>query len=617
MDEIHEINNSVNYNIDTNDNDQNKQIEDLQEKIIRLEKMNNELKAKNEELTKSNIENDSTMKKMGHVGMRRKFTAHGTLKKVENDSVKIAELIKEKNDLQEINEKMLDLLTEKEMENEDLNQKFEDYKMEVQLENQKNLEKIQSLEDKIEMLENEKGGTMYDIDEVVNEYDKSKERLKQQINDYSKIEEDLKSKLEMKDRNIEKLNEDIQKLEIEKIKLINQNVKNDKIKEKEIIEIEKLKTEIDKLKREITFLEENLKVEKDNSEKLAISHKNEVENFQKKIENEQINAKNIKEEKSKEISKLKSEVLKITKELNIYKRKAEITEKSFDDEKQKNFMIQNKLDKKSKELQELNEYTKKLLTNKDNLIIQYEEKIGEMTKDKNELISQNKQLLENIKLKKEIVNLSEDINLEEKKETENTTLDSKEEDVQHYILENKLLTEEIKGLREQLENQTKDLLDLNSYEKETVRLRAQIESLINDNKAIKAQLEELKNNGDSPFKLDEDVHIQRNRKRGLTFINNPNLSRMPMERKVNEEALLNKLNYEKQLNALKKIKEEEKKDFEEQLNKILLEVATLKVKNLNLEYKNDELIIRYKNLIKSLTNQCNKKGIKLNICTDF
>ena len=240
-----------------------------------------------------------------------------------------------------------------------------------------------------------------------------------------------------------------------------------------------------------------------------------------------------------------------------------------------------------------------------------------MTKDKNELISQNKQLLENIKLKKEIVNLSEDINLEEKKETENTTLDSKEEDVQHYILENKLLTEEIKGLREQLENQTKDLLDLNSYEKETVRLRAQIESLINDNKAIKAQLEELKNNGDSPFKLDEDIHIQRNRKRGLTFINNPNLSRMPMERKVNEEALLNKLNYEKQLNALKKIKEEEKKDFEEQLNKILLEVATLKVKNLNLEYKNDELIIRYKNLIKSLTNQCNKKGIKLNICTDF
>ena len=421
----------------------------------------------------------------------------------------------------------------------------------------------------------------------------------------------------MKDRNIEKINEDKQKLEIEKIKHINQNAKRDKIKEKEIIEIEKLKTEIDKLKREITFLEDKLKVEKDNSEKLTISHKNEIENFQKKIENEQNNCKNLKEEKSKEISKLKSEILKATKELNIYMRKAENAEKRLDDEKQKNFLIQNKLDKKGKELQELNEYTKKLLINKDNLIIQYEEKIGEMTKDKNELISQNKQLLENIKLKKEIVNFSEDINPDEKKETENTTLDSKEEDAQHYILENKLLTEEIKGLKEQLENQTKDLLDLNSYEKETVRLREQNKSLINDNKAIKAQLEELKNNEDSPFKLDEEVHLQRNRKRGLTFINNPNLSRMPMERKVSDEALLNKLYYEKQLNALKKIKEEEKKDFEEQLNKTILEVATLKVKNLNLEYKNDELTMRYKNLIKSITNQCNKKGLKFSINTDF
>ena len=34
-------------------------------------------------------------------------------------------------------------------------------------------------------------------------------------------------------------------------------------------------------------------------------------------------------------------------------------------------MAQNKLDKKTKELNELNECTKKLLTNKDNLISQY------------------------------------------------------------------------------------------------------------------------------------------------------------------------------------------------------------------------------------------------------
>ena len=131
------------------------------------------------------------------------------------------------------------------------------------------------------------------------------------------------------------------------------------------------------------------------------------------------------------------------------------------------------------------------------------------------------------------------------KKTKNTTLDSKEKDAQHYILENKLLTEEIKGLKEQLENQAKDFLGLNSYE-ETVRLKVQNDSLINDNKVINAQLEELKNNEVSPFKLDEDVNGQRNGKRGLTFNNNPNLSRMTVERKINEEAILIKLNYEKE-----------------------------------------------------------------------
>ena len=81
---------------------------------------------------------------------------------------------------------------------------------------------------------------MYDIDEVVIKYDKYNERLKQQINDYGKSEEDLKSKLEMRGRNFEKLNKDIQKLDVEKLQLINQNSINDK-KRKDILEIGKLK----------------------------------------------------------------------------------------------------------------------------------------------------------------------------------------------------------------------------------------------------------------------------------------------------------------------------------------------------------------------------------------
>ena len=49
-----------------------------------------------------------------------KFTKQGIFKTKQNDSIKITEVIKEKNDLKEINEKMLELLNEKELENEDL-----------------------------------------------------------------------------------------------------------------------------------------------------------------------------------------------------------------------------------------------------------------------------------------------------------------------------------------------------------------------------------------------------------------------------------------------------------------------------------------------------------------
>ena len=597
---INEEYDSVNYNADISD-DPEKIITNLQEKIQRLEKMNNDLKAKNDDLKKNNIENNSVMKKMGHVGLRRKFTAQSTFKKAQDESVKIAEIIKEKDDLQEINEKMLDLLTEKELENEDLTQKFENYKLEVKCENDKNLEKIKNLEEKVEMLENSKGGTVFDIDDVVNEYNKSKDKLKKQINELSKSEEDLKAQLDMKDRNIQKLNDDIQKLEIEKLKLINQNTKKDKLKEKEVYEIEQLKTEIDKLKRDISFLEEKLKLEKENSEKLKVSQKEEIENIQKQIETEQNNTKNLKEEKLKEINLLKTEITKLNKNLSIYTKKAEIAEKRLDDEQQKNFMIQNKLDKKSKELQEINEYTKKLLANKDNLITQYVEKIEEITKDKNDLIAQNKQLLEGIKTKTE----EGEQNAEEKKTDDSAN-------VQHYIVENKLLTEEIKGLKEQIESQAKDLVDLNSFEKEIVRLKAQNESLLNETKSLKVQLEDAKNGGRGSL---DDYDPGMGRKRGRTLMTEKR-RKVHFRKQQSLEDQMTQLNFEKKLNAIKKIKEEEKKDFEKQIDKINLEIATLKVKNLNLQYENDALHVKYRNMLRSISNQCSKKGIKLNINPD-
>ena len=557
--------------------DPQKTILDLKEKIFLLEKKNNDLKTKNENLTKNNVSKSALLMKMSLVGMRRGFASQGSFNQAQNDSVKLAEIIKEKDDLQEINEKMLDLLTDKEIENEDLREKMDSYKLETKLENEKYLERIKNLEEKIELLEESKGNNNnYEIDSVIHEYNNYKERLKRQINECIKNEGDLKEQLERKDRTIQKLNEEIQDLEAENLQLVNQSKSKDKINEKEDIEIEELKSENNKIRRELDFLGEKLKEAAENAKNQNKSHDEEIIEYQKKIENEQNYLKNYQENKSKEINSLKNEITKNNREINFFSKKIELAHKMLDDEKQKNSEIQNKLDKKSKELQEMNEYTKKLLSNKDNILSQYEQEIEKMKKDKNELISQNKELLEKIK-SNEGTNLAEIIN----EDNENNI----KEDLEHFSQENKLFKEEIKSLKEQLREQAKNLVDINSLDKEIVRLKGENEILINDNKAINKKIEELK-------EKEEQALLESKKKELVKAIRS--LRSKPILRSQPKN-----INYEKQLEALKKLKDDEKNDYEDQIKKLKMEIALLKLKNLKQQHKNDSLVNNYKNIIKA------------------
>ena len=106
-----------------------KLILELKEKIVLLEKTNKDLKKKIESITKKDTLNSSIIMKMSMTGLRRNFTLKKNVSNLEKDSFEVAEIIKEKEDLQEINEKLLNLLTEKELEKEDLNQQFENYKL--------------------------------------------------------------------------------------------------------------------------------------------------------------------------------------------------------------------------------------------------------------------------------------------------------------------------------------------------------------------------------------------------------------------------------------------------------------------------------------------------------
>jgi len=101
LEKIHE-NDEDNYstNKETKDNiddmDPQDLIANLRNKIKELEDQIINLRLKNDELTRSNIQNDSKMRKMSFVGIKRKFTFGSGNKGV--DSVKLAELLKEKSD---------------------------------------------------------------------------------------------------------------------------------------------------------------------------------------------------------------------------------------------------------------------------------------------------------------------------------------------------------------------------------------------------------------------------------------------------------------------------------------------------------------------------------------
>ena len=215
LDEIEETNEYLlddENNLDIKREDSNKTILDLKKTISQLEETNKDLKTKVNTFTKK--QSLSTMLFVGTAAtrFRKKILLWN---KGKDDAVKIAEIMKEKDELKQMNEKMLDMLTEKEIENDELNEKFENYKLEVKIENEKNLEYIKELEEKIEALEN--ANNEIQCEEFINEYEKQKEDLNEQINEYNKLEKDLNNQIEEKDEKIQALNEEIQNLQFENL----------------------------------------------------------------------------------------------------------------------------------------------------------------------------------------------------------------------------------------------------------------------------------------------------------------------------------------------------------------------------------------------------------------
>jgi len=321
----------------------------------------------------------------------------------------------------------------------------------------------------------------------------------------------------------------------------------------------------------------------------------EIENLNNDISNLKNNFQKLKEEKSNEISSLKNEISKYNKEINILVKKNDSLLKVEEDNKKSLYQMQVKLDKKTKELKELNESAKKLIENKDNLIKQYEDKIDEIYTEKNSLISQNLELLDKVKgMNSKGTNLEDLLNEEEENEDQdnndnnNNNNNNKNDDENDY--ETSLLKSEIKSLKEQIANQAHDLVELNAMEKEVSRLKSENEKLVDDYKSLKEKMQKQKyeESADQLMSL-----IKYSNKKQRLSVNLPKFG-------MKELTLENKKQIQKQKEALDKIKEDEKKNLLDEIDKLKGDIAVWKVKFLNQELDNEVMIVKYKNIIKSI-----------------
>ena len=604
-----------------NENDNSKEvdvfqtIEELNQKNLLLEIENQNLKKKLE----SNSEDKKTNKKMwwklAFIGMKNKFKLKTDVSKVQSDSAKIAEIIKQKDDLQEINEKMIDMLTEKEIENEKLNHEYEQYKVEVQCQNEKYLKEIEYLENRIQELQaSKKENQVFD---VLKDYDEQMDNFKKQITDYENQQKELLYQINDKDQKIDDLNRTIKNMEMDYLSLSNKIDDQDKINMEGINDNILLEEENKSLKMEIRSLKDTIEKKRKEIEDLEEDQIKQLEIKQQEIDR----LKGIIENKAEEIEKLETQNNSLT--IGFREKNSQIIKikEDLDEEKRKNTAIEEKLKKNTKELIEMKDYYNKFKTNNEKSLKEYEEKLDEIRENNKNLLQQNKELLAKIKEnnaeKKEEDNLADILEEEEEREKQEKlgTNYRQSEEINYYKNENKLLTEEIKGLKEELSNNAHALIELDNLEKNLEKLKMENDELSNENKELKNKLEKEKQNKLEKKDTLTDIQKQDSSSKLLkTFRKVSNLvSLVKKESSKVYNAELDKIKLQQDIELLKKLNKEAKEGYEKQIENLKNSILMMKIKYSDMEMEKDKQILKYQNTFKAIINQCKSNGIKMDI----
>ena len=606
-----ELKKRLNETIDSDKNNKLK-IKDLEIKNIELNKKNFEFQSHLQNLIiKMNLisQENSTLKleiKKLQLSINSPGKILASLGTINKTDVSMDNILKEKSELKEENEKLILILTDKESS---ISKQKLDYENEITDLNKIIIEQKGKINDLTNDIE--------DIQQQINMKDKEIKKLKDEINqkfgtfdqkEYKKLKidydllipklEELKNingNLQEKYNIIETENKNLNNRVIKIEQSFNNFVKNNDPKLKSIQDLQ-IYTDIN------NNLREQITETQDSKDKLEISFNNANLKFKedlKSLENKYISINNQNEELKKQVEEAQNnfitDTIKLNSEISNLNRQIKNLEKEKSDYKKKFEDLLKDLENSKNNFDNLQKIMTKLREKDDIDITLIEERYiileNVVEQEKNELINTNKELLNKIKFLNQKNGMGNGApGLDPGMNKNGAELD----------LEIKNLKEENKSLQTKIKEQEKRFFELkkkteilNILKEENKLLKKNIkENEVNLRKVIK----ELTNKANQ---LNEE--LLQSRKRTSLLRSNPNFENVNMNNEI-----------EKYKNEIEKIKNEnslqQKKDKEE-IESLELQLSTIKAQYAEKEFNKDNEITKYKNLSKKYRDMLESNGI--------
>ena len=589
-----------------------------------------ELEIKNSELTKKNFEFQSYLQniiiKMNLISQENS-SLKLDIKKLQlsvnspgkivaslgtshNKDLNTDNLMKEKSELKEENEKLVLMLSDREstlskkkleFENEinDLNKVITELKGKINdinndmedIQNQLNLKEkeIQKLKEE----NNKKYG-----EKEQKEFKKLKieyELLIQKLEESEKLNSDLEEKCNLYQNENKSLNDRVIKIEQAFNNLIESN--NPKIKDIADLEIhngisQNLRIELNEIldsrdKLEKTNKETNLKFKEDYKllENKYLDIFNQYENVQKQIEESQ--------------NSFISDTMKLNSEISNLNRQIKAVEKERDDCKNKYQNLLKELESNKNNFDNLQKIMTKLREKDDIDITLIEERYivleNVLEQEKNELVNTNKNLINKIKFLNQANNISD--NGAPGLENNGDKMSSLDLEIKNLKEENKLLKMRIKEQEKRFFELQKKTDILNILKEENKLLKKNLkENEINMKKVIK----DLNN---KTSQLNEE--LLESRKRTSLLRSKQSFDDENAMKPINIEIE----NYKQQIELLKNEIETQKQKDKEEIESLETQLSTLKGKIAEEAFNKDNEIMKYKNLCKKYKDMLETNGI--------